>query len=232
MLDPRTRRPVIAASRYVRKLLEAARLAFEDELEDRRREIRRIHIFSHPQPSSRPPRELVDAEILEAFDASIAELATELDGALEEAERRRIDGGATVRRGAFCDEWAAGWPCCAVGSTRGLTGITITLEPELVDCRLCRRTMRAAGLLSTATEPAPSWIRPGVPIWYHPHVGARPRYLGIVAGEPWLLGETLVVRLERMEHGYRKPFVAAAAIDALEPLGLDLRVEYDGPGIE
>ena len=74
--------------------------------------------------------------------------------------RTHWGGGATVRRGAVHDEWAAGWPCCAVGSTRGLTGITITLEPELVDCRLCRRTMRAAGLLgSTATEPAPARLQ-------------------------------------------------------------------------
>jgi len=73
--------------------------------------------------------------------------------------RTHWGGGATVRRGAVHDEWAAGWPCCSVGSTRGLTGITITLEPELVDCRLCRRTMRAAGLLSTATEPAPARLQ-------------------------------------------------------------------------
>lgn len=64
----------------------------------------------------------------------------------------------------------------------------------------------------------PAWLRSGAPVWYHPHVGSLPRYLGMVAGEPRLLCGTLVVRLERMEHGYRRPSVAAAAVDSLEPV--------------
>ena len=70
------------------------------------------------------------------------------------------------------------------------------------------------------TTDVPAWVRPGVPVWYHPHsVPGAPRYLGMIGSEPWALGgHTLVVRLDRMEHAYRRPGVAAAAVDALEPV--------------
>ena len=66
----------------------------------------------------------------------------------------------------------------------------------------------------------PSWVRPGAPVWYSPHriPGAR-RYLGMIGSEPRALGgHTLVVRLDRMERAYGRDGVAAAAVDALEPV--------------
>jgi len=186
MLDPRSRRPAIAASRHARKLLEAARLAFEDELEDRRREIRRIHIFSNPQPS-RPPRELVDAEILEAFEASIAELATELDGALEEAERRRID-------------------------VRGADSvIAVLLARAGGEARIPKHEMEDA--------------IPGSTLIAEPYADGLAFRLEASDASRRLAPDRVETRAE-----------AEAAIDDLEAsgewAGADLRVEYDGPGIE
>ncbi len=69
---------------------------------------------------------------------------------------------------------------------------------------------------------APEWVRPGVPVWYSPHaVPGAPRYLGMIGSEPWALGShTLVVRLDRMERAYGRHGVAAAAVNALEPVNV------------
>ena len=65
----------------------------------------------------------------------------------------------------------------------------------------------------------PDWVKLGTPVWYHPHLDDHEtRYLGMIDGEPRLLGDTPVVRLSRMEHAYRRAGVPAAAVSALKPV--------------
>jgi len=58
----------------------------------------------------------------------------------------------------------------------------------------------------------------GAIVAYRPHMGHEPWYLGAVGGAPRLVGATWCVPLVRMQHGYRRPGVPAAAINAVTVL--------------